>query len=281
VHDAEIEVRREHQGRLGLFVVGELRYPSLHLGLKVDPRRGLLTLLGGGISVGDGDWDRSHQIVGRNEPQIRRLFDVLLGALRPFGRARMDDGSITVRYRGSGQRSKTLGRFAGNLLALARAVSDARAAIPPPEGPGLEWDLAAWRRLAGRLQGELEPARMVVAGTFDGIQARVATVWSPDGSARYTLVGLTQITPLALEHAVTLSREAGELADLTDQLTLRPEAHELLRRIADDALFLDLQPNRLAIGLPAPTRDPSPLVDRLSLLVQLVHALRHGEGPYR
>jgi hypothetical protein len=280
-HDAEIEIRREHRGRLGLFVIGELRYPSLHLSIKMDPHRGLLTLLSGGISLGDLEWDRKHQIVGRNEPQIRRFLDELLGALRPFGKAQMNDERIIVKYRGSGQRQRPLSKFAGNLMVLAREVSAARAAIPPPSGPGLEWDIPAWRGLAERLQGELEPARMAVTGSFDGIRAQVETVWSEDGSALHTLVELGLLTPLPMDNEVCLSRETGDLDNLTDHVSVRPEARELLRRVAEDALFLDLKPERLAIGLPAPMKDPTPLCDRLSGLAHLVHALRHGEGPYR
>jgi hypothetical protein len=279
VAGVQLEIRREHRGRGGIFLVGELRYPSLGIGLRLRPATGLQRRLGGGLSLGDPAWDRNHQLQGREEGQVLAFGKQILSALWAFRRVEMDDTRALVEQRGAGQDRRALKSFTVNVRQLAEALSRARGQIPPPELFAAV--VPAWEQLAERLQGTLDCASMSVTGGVHGMPATVCTVWSEAGEPHHTRIELHPSFPLPERYAVTLSSEGGRIA-LPAALPIQKEALELLEAAVDGALSFRLAGSLVEVQLPGPLLDPRPLVaDRIETLVRLCVALGRGGGPYR
>jgi len=308
---AEVTVRREKRGRDGLFLVGELRYPSLQLGLEVRPRRGLGDVLLPGFRVfGSQAFAEHHHVTGRDEGQVRALLEgqarvapplatpavAALAALHANGaEVELDDSGAAVAVRDAGLSSERLAAFATRLLALADAVAASRREIPPP-APMRE-GLARWQELAARLSAPLETARMAVEGRYGGVRAAVCTDWSPSGEAQHTTVTLHPEAALRSEQSATVTTEertaltaslapaapAAAPPSLPDPVLRYPaSARALLSHLLETAHTVDLSPEGLVAVLPAPLLDPAPALDALEALSRLRSVLYASDGgPYR
>lgn len=274
--ETRVEVRRERLGRRGNFLVGELRYPTLGIGLRVRSLRGLERHWGApSLSFGDPAWDRKNQIEGRDVAQVLAFGRQVVGALWAFTGVDLDDDRARVERKGTGHDRRVLEQFVTNVQQLAEAVLRGRETVPAPAE--MERALPEWEALAQRMHGTLIRANMSVEGTFHGLSAHVATDWSANGAPRYTRVELQPARPLAKKY--TLSLTPGEQQQPED---CPEEARELLRLIIDGAEAFNLGPERLILMLPAPLIEPVPFVtDRLEWMVQLSLALGHSGGPYR
>ena len=142
--DCRVQIRREHRGRKGLFLVGEIRYPSLHLGLRLRPARGLRRYLGGGLSLGDPDLDSRCYVLARDQEQLSALGHEVQEPLRAFKTIVMDDERAWVERPGVGQNRRPLDLFVASVLSLTRGLTTARLSVPPP--PALAPALSAWQR---------------------------------------------------------------------------------------------------------------------------------------
>jgi hypothetical protein len=175
VEDVTVELRRQPGRARGAFLVGELRYPSLNLGLELRTRRRWLR-------------GRQTEVDGRERAQVEPIGEALLRHCPPRATVDAGDSQATFDVRGPGQQSETLARLAESLMEAARALVAARAQVPPPAAMAEGVD--SWRRLAARLGGRLNLGGMTAAGTFAGKPAVVATVFDLDGRPLRTTVTL-------------------------------------------------------------------------------------------
>ena len=315
--DCEVVVRREHRGGAGVFLVGALRWPSLHLDLDARPR-GRLQELWGGLEVGDAWLNKHCRVTGRHPEQVASLARLVGPALEPFGSGHLDDDGATLERRDAGQTLAKLAAFARGVLAAADAVAAARAAIPPPLC--MEALLPDWNKLAARLETSLETSRMAVTGRLDGVPAEVRTEWSgsaplhsvlvlrpdPPPSPEYALEVQDRVEAVAdaLEKAASIRVTAagqGQGAEVdgaavefvgeaaTPGAAVLPEAvgrysaeaRAVLVRLLRGALAFTLGVDGLTLLGPAPLADAAWALDRLDLMARLAHALRTTQGPYR
>jgi hypothetical protein len=282
--DVGLELRREHRGRRGIYLVGELGYPDWGLELRVEAAglRGRL-LAGRGCSIGDERFDHLQRVRAREPAQASAVLLMLLTALDPFlPLATMDDHGLRVELRDAGQRATKLRRFAKQLTHLAREVAVARASTPPPAAMANQ--LTSWRALAERLGGRLAAGAMHVEGALQGQAARVMTRWSADGAPEHTLVALQSTAALPSEVCVDVKAEQGrigqeQLAPLSRRL---PEAgRSNLQRLVRGCQRLRITRQELAVELGAPLPEPLAALERLGELSRLARWLRPGVGPYR
>ncbi len=289
-----VRVRREHRGRKGMHLVGELRYAELHLELQLRPATGLRKHLGGGVLTGDAPWDRDNYLLGRNAPQLSGFIARLQPTLRPFALAQMDDVHLEVEHRGTGQKGPALRQFAQQVVALAQALDGALGAIPPPAAPGLDWDLPAWQACARRLSGALETARMAVPeGSLDGQPVSLVTVWQTgdedDAPLCTTELSLRHGAALASALELTMDRDSdglrwarGGAAVALDQISeLTVEARAQLEALASRVDALELSHETIHASIPGLLLDPAPALEALDAAARLGLLLRRSAGPYR
>jgi Arrestin (or S-antigen), N-terminal domain len=289
-----VMIRREHRGRKGMVLVGELRYPQQHLELQLRPATGLRKHLGGGVLTGDEPWDKDNYLLGRNAPQLSGFITRLQPTLQPFDQAQMDDTRLVVEHKGSGQKAPALRQFAQQVVALGRALDGALAAIPPPGGPGLDWDLPAWQACGRRLSGALETARMAVPeGSLDGQPASLVTTWQTgdedDEPLCTTELSLHHGAALASALELTMDRDSdglrwarGGAAVALDQLSeLTVEARAQLEALAARVGALELSHETIHASIPGLLLDPAPALEALDAAARLGLLLRRSAGPYR
>jgi hypothetical protein len=314
--DCEVVVRREHRGRAGVFLVGALRWPSLHLDLDARPRGKLGDLLGG-LEVSDAWLTKHCRVTGRHPEQVAAVARLVGPALEPFDAVHLDDDGATLERRDAGQTLAKLAAFARGVLAAADAVVTARAAIPPPLR--MASLLPDWNRLAARLDASLETSRMAVAGRLDGMPAEVRTEWS--GSAPlHTVLVLRPDPPPSPEYALELDDDVDVVAEALEKAAsirvapagagkgavidgaavdfvggataaggVLPEAvgrysadaRAVLARLLRGALAFTLAVEGLTLVGPAPLVEVVWALDRLDLMARLAQALRTTQGPYR
>lgn len=257
VAEATVELRREHRGADGIFLVGELRWAPLHLGLAAQ-RAGRLAALRSRMKIGHPEWDRRHRVTGRDETQVA-AFCAALGPPPPE-LVELGDERALIERRDAGHDRQRLARYAQLLGSLAQAVAAARQRIQPPAV--MASGLASWRELAERLGGRLETARMAIRGAVRELPAEVVTEWSPDGAP--------ERTRLVLRPAYRLGKE------------LAGPAEAAAAQLRAGAVALELGEDAVELHLPAPIQDASVLVPRLEELAKLCALLRaDAVGPYR
>lgn len=280
--EVEYEVRREHKGRLGVFLVARLTYPSLELDLHVEPRRSLLDRWARQVTLEREIWDARHCLRARDLGQAAAVGRWLGPALRQFTAARLDDDEALVERQGSGQRRQKLVEFVVAVRDLAAAIDGARAAIPPPAA--MAAGLEPWRAFAAQLGGSLETARMVARGHFHAMPVEARTEWTSEGKPERTLLTLVPNVSIATENEVHLAADEGGVIapDRLAAAALPASARPLVEAIVKGgALAFDLTGQELRLALRAPILDPGPLADRLVQMTQLCELVRSAKGPFR
>ena len=137
--------------------------------------------------------------------------------------------------------------------------------------------------LGDRLQSSLETARMATTGSYDGMKASIITVWNDEGSAIMTEITLSPLSPILHIQPIHVGQNENEPLRLPDNILveLSAEATTHLEQICRTARSLELTPEVLKVGWPAPLEDPTPLLSVLSTMAQLLQSLRSSKGPYR
>ena len=276
IGDVGLLVRTEHRGTAGLFVVVDLAFPSLGLRLRGRPARALRRLLGGGVML--DSTAGPVRVEGREPAQVQAFVEPLRSILARAPRVHLDDAEVRIERRGGGHDEAKLDDIAALAVELARALPEARDAIPPPAV--MASSLPAWEDLGRELDGPIETARMACVGRHAGRTARVTTEWDERGRADHTLVELAAEPPLEEQQRMRFVSGQGWTPPLE---TLPPRARVLLVRAEARLLGASLTREWLSLALPAPLLDPAPEVRaRLALLAELSRELTAvRSGPYR
>lgn len=277
-----LRLRREHRGADGLFLVADLRFSSLGIGIDGGQAGSLRRVMGGGVSIGDESWDEHHYLTGRESRQVEAFARRLRPTLLPLGLADIADDRLVVERRDAGQSRAALSRFGQDVLALAQALPRARRRIPPPAAMTAARD--GWSKLAEGLGGELRAGDMAIFGRYEGAPVAIATVWAPSGEAEHTSFEYRGDDLVAEKDQLVWAdgriRARGP-AD-GDPQRLGKRARTLIERATDRSKSLTIATDRLVLwDARAPILRTEPLEQRLAQLAELAAALRGHGGPYR
>ncbi len=277
---ASLRLWREHRGRRGMFLVGEVAFESLELGLDGGALRGFRRFLSAPPVPGSEAFDEHHYLVGRDPTQVR-AFAEALGIWRlALGRTRfadIDDERFVLELRNAGLSRGPLEALIGMLDTLARALPAARAAIPPPAS--MVHSIAEWEALAHELDGTLERARMIASGRFGLHPARVATEWGADGTALRTLVELAPRSGLPGTEALAWAEEPLVPRQLPEGLPRGVQ--RVMEEMDGDALAVSVSERAITLARRAPLDEPLSALGSLGVLGRLLEELLAGHGPYR
>jgi hypothetical protein len=274
--EVEMEVRRDHRGRHGIFLVAALTYPDLALSLDGGLAGSFRRVVGGGARTGNARWDRDHYVTGRDPAQVEAWLAALLPSLFAVRLADLSDTQLLLEHRDAGQSEKALGAFVDAALAVARLLPVARSRVPPP-APMTE-GLASWTALATELGSSLSTTDMSVRGHLEGIRVLVATRWSSDGTPLRTSVAVRPGFEIEETHRVAF---AGDRLVSGDPARLPGDARAILPRLREGAHGLEIGADVIDLSLPAPLLDPAPCRAKLASLATLAASLRSNVGPYR
>ncbi|WP_044986052.1 hypothetical protein [Sorangium cellulosum] len=242
-------------------------------GLHLDVRpRALLEL--GGVATGDSGFDRRFRVRGREEAQVlAALTPALRRALSAFGRAEVDDAEAWVWSAAAALDEPELAAFLAPVDALARALAEAGAALPPPAAMAA-W-LPAWRRFAEESDGALRVGPMRLSGTFEGAGFEVETLFkgaAPTGT-RLVLRLDPPIAGAGRPRGAAEQRIAGVILEQAARLGGVAGAEEGVAVAARE----------IAVVLAGPLADPAAAREVLRPMLALAREMR-GErrgGPYR
>ncbi|WP_437616225.1 hypothetical protein WMF20_20865 [Sorangium sp. So ce834] len=263
-----VPAERESWGGLGATV----RFAE-PWGLRLDVRpRALLEL--GGVATGDSGFDRRFRVRGREEAQVlAALTPALRRALSAFGRAEVDDAEARVWSAAGALDEPELAAFLAPVDALARALAEAGAALPPPAAMAA-W-LPAWRRFAEERDGVLRVGSMRLSGTFEGAGFEVETLFkgaAPTG-ARLALRLDPPIAGAGRPRRAAEQRIAGAILEQAARLGGVAGAEE----------GVAVAPGEIAVVMAGPLADPAAAREVLRPMLALAREMR-GErrgGPYR
>ena len=263
------------QGRRGARrqLVGELTPRSLRLGLHVEPRRALFRAARGLRPDDRGGDDPGYAIHARERAQALALLQALAPVLRRLPEASLGDEHARFVLPDAGHNEARLIEFTTTLHELARALADARLAVPPPVK--MADHVLAWRALATTLDGSLDSADMSITGRLRGLDVAVRADWSDGWSDPGLTLEITMAHTMAEQwHSSRIPTSAAEL----------PPAGlaQLARAVADasDATWT-IAGHSLALHLGDAPADPRPLLPRLDTLSELALLLRDQSSPYR
>ncbi|KYF76297.1 hypothetical protein BE17_09245 [Sorangium cellulosum] len=239
------------------------------LDLHVRPRRALERI---GVVTGDAPFDRHLRASGREDAQVLgALTPALRAALAAFPEVDLDDARARVRSAVGAFDESVLDVFLGQVEALARAVAEAGASLPPPAA--MEGWLPAWRRFAEESDGALQVGPMRLTGTFEGAKFELRTRFE-----RATPAGAR----LALQLDPPIGGASGPMKAAGEAIAAAILAQaSRLGEVAEGAV--GVKPGELAVTIVTPLADPAAVRDVLRSMLALAHELR-GErrgGPYR
>ncbi len=281
--ETALKISRDHQGRGGVHLVAEIRYPELHLDLSVEPASAVRKVIGGGVRVGHEAWDREHFVVARDAKQAATLLDALVPALSGARVRRFDDRLLTLELRDSGLSYSHLSHFVAAAIRLAGRLDALRRELPPPDAMADALD--AWRTLARILGAELETARMRVEGELAGLAAEARVAFDAQGQPSSTWLSVRPPSPLDAAHSFVWRSEEGSSRDAI-AARFGGEVGELMAVVCADAAEITLEPERVMLCMPellglSSSFTAKAAERRLERMAQLTNVLRGHAGPYR
>ncbi len=261
--------------RDGTRLTVRVEMPSLHLGLHVhEPALAALSVQGRATARRAGLSPRC-VVRARDPSQAAVLVARIAGLLRRARAIEMTDTTLRYAIATPANDRASVGRVVRDMAAIAEAL-----ALAPPMPTALVDSASAWRALAERLAGTLEPghARVVAAGPDASVE--VVTLFDDAGTPSGTLVSVRPALELRLEQPVTTDAEG--IAEAT-AARLAPGAREALGRLARFGhVRVDAEGIRVTLDAPlgaglAPDRASEIVAASLGLAV----ALRPTRGPFR
>ncbi len=244
-----VELRREHQGRRGAIVVGELTYPELGIGLVRQGKERLRAR------------DR-----GQTEHLMSELEDALAAAGWP---STADDRRMRFELEDPGHRVEPLERFAVRVYAVAEAFESARAELPAPAA--IAEHLAEWSRAARALGGHLDRAAVRVTARRAEVALALRAGFKPGGELERYVLEVRPKVPISERHHVSgpgLSLPESELSETLTELTVGAEK-------------LRIDWHRIALELPTSEVTLEQASARIEQLAALAVKLSGRVGPYR
>lgn len=267
--DVQIEVE-VYDGDDEAALQATFRYPPLMLDLRAKPQ--LLIVLPSAVELRFP----GHKIEHRELDQAKAfLCGPLRDALQAVKLASADDACLRARSPVAGYDQQSVGAFLHHVSAIADALGEAIAAIPPPAP--LRGALPAWRAFAASTGGRLTVGGMALQGaSVDGATFDVTTLFSGSGAVTGTRVEMKIDPPLVL-------RAPLDVGSPDSFAGAPPGCHELATALRASVSRLDIRPGTLAVELPGVTLDPAELRPRMIEMFVLARRLRgdRSPGPYR
>jgi hypothetical protein len=252
VGDTEIEIRREHRGRKGVFVVGELVYPDL------------------GIDLRPAEKKDEQPLCGRDATQVEWLCGKLEEALTDRPPSEADDTHMLWELDDAGQRVDRMVTFCTEVRAVAGKLEPARSQIPPPES--MLDQMASWESAAGRLGGVLHRGKMAITASREEIDLELCTEFHVSGEPARLVLEMRPTMPIDVRHHMDWFADEGE--------PLPP--HELeLARVCEGAAAVAVDKERVQVVLSADPLDLEDAVARLQALLALGRKLSGKMDGYR
>lgn len=275
-----------YRGEDGTFLVSTVVQPALGLELVVTPSSSIRHVFFEDVEVDVGGWDRRHHVAARAPAQaipfLQQVVPVLQGAGELGTMVRWTDDAITFEQQVAALDEDELTTIAATLVQVATAISRAAFHIAPP--PDVTVDVAAWRDLAGRLDGAVGMGDLSIDGSLD--QARVSlSLESRDGRPRGVRVSVGDPGAAGAElraHSLYLANPREEILSTKSVESLV----ELVVAWPADVVELRIQ-DGVASALWLLPDGKLPVVDatRVRQLVESLRAaltaLAPGAGPYR
>ena len=239
-------VRREHQGRRGLRLVGEVCFFDADIGLSATA---------GTLRCNDA-------------AQTKVLQEHMDAATRKLAIAEADDERIACTRDDPGTRIEPVAELAGQLMALGLAFEEARTALPAPQD--MAHMVEPFRRAARRLGGDLDLASMDVRGARDEIPFTLETRWGDDGALASTVIRVCPTLPI--------DGRWHQWWDGEDEPKPMPAGVEVL---VDGATSVVVDATAIEIRFPPCTDDLEPHIGRLESLLGVAQRLSGRGAGYR
>jgi hypothetical protein len=204
VGSVHVHVRREHRGRHGVYVVAELRYPNLGIGLALDP-------------VVDHP-----RLVTRHDTQARWLRRQLATCLAATPPRAADDEHMVIELADAGTQARRLQSFVSDVLDLANALDAVCGEIPPPVS--MQHSLERWRAAAQSLGASFEAAAVRIRLERERDRLHIHPRWSRRGEPRGIVLELLTAEPIDRRYHVHWDATRRLLAEAHDVSSLFDEA---------------------------------------------------------
>lgn len=277
----QVRVGYAYRGTDGTFLIARVRYPSLGLGLSIQPSSALRSLLTDDIEVGVAEWDRVHRVDARDAAQALPFLRPLVPTPRLGDLVSWTDDEIVFEQPVTSVTTQDVAQLVIGLDRIAQAIATARAAIRPPAG--LTVDDEAWRVLAGRLEGRLCLGDMSMAGRLDTTPVQLGLLFDELGTPTVMRVRVGDPrTATERARAAKLSLVSPAAAAAADTVTLGSRTSSLLATWAADIVDLDLANGVATAALPASEGvDATRVRELIRHLQTLLASLDESSGPYR
>ena len=258
-----VEVHRsQHEGQARL--VGVLEFPTLAVGLRTRPGRGLFG--SGALGLTTRDPAQTEVVEAALAERLAKGPGELLAAA---------DTQLRLALPGAGLELASLQAFVETLLALAPALEALPGQLAAPAQVAAH--VPAWEQAASQLRARLRLADLQLELTRDGQTVRVTTAYADDGSLRSTIVELDPGVAIPSRHHLLWS---SEYALPPTELALA-EVAATPSWAVDARLAVEIDASRVRVFLPAPLPDPRLERGRVDALLELGRTLRGELGPYR
>jgi hypothetical protein len=250
--ETEIEIRREHRGRKGVFVVGEVVYPDLGIDLRhTEPKA-------------------KQPLSGRDATQVEWLCKKLEEPLAERAPDEADDQHMLWELDDAGQRVDRMVSFSTAVQAVAAALEPVRSQIPPPDS--MRDQMASWEAAAARLGGVLHRGKMAIVASREEIGLELQTEFHVSGEPARLVLEVRPTMPIDVRHHMDWYADEGEPLPRGDLDLAGP---------CEGAAAVKVDKQRVQVVLPADPLDLEDAVARLQALLALGRKLSGKMDGYR
>jgi hypothetical protein len=243
-----VDVRREHRGRHGVYVVADLRYPNLGIGLALENAV---------------DHPR---LMARHESQAKWLRTQLGDCLAAAPPRIADDEHMVIELADAGTQARRLHAFVSQVLDVANALDAVNGEIPAPVS--MQHSLERWRAAAQSLGASFEAAAVRIRLERERDQLHIRPRWSRRGEPRGIVLELLTAEPIDRRYHVRW--------DATRALLF--EAHDI------SSLFDDADTGRIdesQVVIERPSMDLEPALGCAAAMLRFADRLSGRRTVYR